>query len=328
MELAIYFSDLERLLDMDSSLRVIDTDKLSSYVMTTMFVQNPNVYDYSVNLTTVPWIQAIRNSGIDFSRLYFGQEFCANLIPPVDELEQAYYFSRQMDWNFTYVTGVANTEASLERIRRNLDKLKELDPECEVVINDWAMFHILPKEYPSFKVVVGRLLNKQTRLNLFMKMQSFPMHTDGIETPKETIRDNQLHAYADISLSNPDYLEEIKKMGVVGADLDMTPQGVLRPDDGWGLTLGFYYPWAYIAVGRNCATAGTADKVRTYVMTDRPCGKLCRKINCSPSFVQFEFPLVQRGPALFIQNEEFSQSYIERPMIKYERLIYEPYIPV
>ena len=198
MELAIYFSDLERLLDMDSSLRVIDTDKLSSYVMTTMFVQNPNVYDYSVNLTTVPWIQAIRNSGIDFSRLYFGQEFCANLIPPVDELEQAYYFSRQMDWNFTYVTGVANTEASLERIRKNLDKLKELDPECEVVINDWAMFHILPKEYPSFKVVVGRLLNKQTRLNLFMKMQSFPMHTDGIETPKETIRDNQLHAYSDI----------------------------------------------------------------------------------------------------------------------------------
>ena len=328
MELAIYFPDMERLLDMDDALRVIDMKKLSTYIMTTMYVQNPNIYDYSVNLTMGQWIQAIRNSGLDFSRLYFGQEFCANLIPPTDEIEQAYYFSRQMEWDFTYVTGVANTEVGLEKIRKNLDKLKELAPDCEVVVNDWAMLHILPNEYPSFKIVIGRLLNKQTRLNLFMKMGSFPMHTDGIETPADKIRENQLAAYADISLSNPDYLSELKKMGVVGADLDMTPQGVIRPADGWGLNLGFYYPWAYIAVGRNCATAGTADKVRTFVMTDRPCGKLCKKINCSPSMVQFDFPIIQRGPALFIQNEEFNQMYLESKMVKYERLIYQPGIPI
>lgn len=327
-ELAIYFTNLKRLLDMDEALRVVSVEEIPSYLVTALYAQNPNIYDYSVNLASSAVIQQLGEQGLEISRLYFGGEFCQNLIVSPDDLEQAYYFSRQLGWNFTYVTGGSNTEVGMEKIRKNLAKLHELDPESEVVVNDWGLIHVMEHEYPSFHLVLGRILNKQTRLNLFAtKGQTLPIFTGGLETSKEQLMQNQLAAYADVSLSNPDYLEAVKSWGFTGADFDMVPQGVIRPEDGWGLTMGYYFPWTFIATGRNCPTAGVKDPARTLVMTDRPCGHACQRYNCSPNLIQFEVPLVQRGTTLFISTEDFAAQNL-RPDANYERLIYEPYIPL
>lgn len=328
MELAIYFPNLERLLDMENALRIVDIQDVPSYLVSVMYAQGPNVYDYSVNLGSTTWIQLLHERGIDFSRLYFGQEFCQNLIPSPSDVEQAYYFSRQLGWEFTYMTGGYNTEVGIEKIEANLRKLVELEADCEVVVNDWGVLHILTQRYPQFRLVVGRLLNKQVRLNMFMGGRDLPVFTGGLETSKDEIMANQIAAYADVSVSNPDYLEALKSWGVQGVDFDITPQGIRRPEDGWGLTLGFYYPWTLMATGRNCPTAGIYDKVRTFVMTDRDCGRPCRKFNCSPNMLQFDYPVCQRGPALFVQHDDFNERYITSGTSAFERLIYQPEIPL
>ena len=99
MELAIYFSNLKRLEQMDDALRYIDTKNISTYLFGTIFSMNPNLYDYSINLSSLTWLRSVQDAGYDFTRLYFGQEFCQNLIPSPDELEQAYYISKQLGWN-------------------------------------------------------------------------------------------------------------------------------------------------------------------------------------------------------------------------------------
>lgn len=328
MELCIYFSNLKRLLDMDEALRVIDTEKIPSHLITVILSLDSNIYDYSVNLASSTWIQAMLDSGMEFSRLYFGQEFCENLTPTADEVEQAFYYSKQFGWNFTYVTGGYQTEAGNEKIMKNLAKLHELDPESEVVVNDWGILYRISHDYPQFKIVLGRQANKQTRMNLFTRPGANPpVYVQGLDTDESEIRRSQIRAFADIAVNNPDYLELLKSLGVTNIDLDMTPQGLRRPEDGWEMTLGYYYPWAFIATGRNCPTAGVAEPQRTYVMTDRQCGRPCQRYNCSPQLIQFEQPLIQRGPALFIAADDYQERYFQGTP-NYERLIYEPFIPI
>ena len=229
MELAIYFSNLKRLEQMDDALRYIETKNISTYLFGTIFSLNPNLYDYSINLSSLTWLRSVQDAGFDFSRLYFGQEFCQNLIPSPDELEQAYYISKQLGWNFTYVTNGYLTEEGHDKIRANIEKMKEIRANLEVVVNDWGTLNIIHNEYPQLMghMVLGRVLNKQTRLNLFSHAgQMPPVHMSSIDTPEKDIRLAQLNAFRDISLSNPDYLREVKNWGFTNVDLDMTPQAV------------------------------------------------------------------------------------------------------
>ncbi|MBR6056814.1 MAG: hypothetical protein K5787_12515 [Lentisphaeria bacterium] len=330
MELAIYFSNLKRLEQMDDALRYIDTKNISTYLFGVIFSLNPNLYEYSVNLNSLTWVQSIQEAGYDFSRLYFGQEFCQNLIPSPDELEQAYYIAMQLGWHFTYVTNGYLTEEGNDKIRANIERLKQIEAQVEIVVNDWGVLNIIQNEYQPLlgHLILGRILNKQTRLNLFSHQgQMPPVHMSSIDTPEKDIRIAQLGAFRDISLSNPDYLPAVKQWGFTGVDLDMTPQAVTRPDDGWGLFLGFYFPWNFIATARNCPTAGVADPQRTFVMTDKPCGRACQVYNCSNHLLQYDQAIVQRGPTLFCSAADFLDEYFTGK-IPYERLIYEPYLPI
>ena len=327
-ELAIHFPNLHELLQLDESLRFVDLHSGTPQLVTALFAQNPNIYDYAVNLSSAQVIQTIQEQGHDFSRLYFGQEFCQNLIPAPEDVEQAYYFSRQLEWNFTLVTNACNTETGTEANRQNLQRLHDLQPDAEVVVNDWAIMHLLNHDFPDFRPVIGRLLNKQVRLNLFNKSSSkLPIFTSGIENSPENISKAQIRAYADVSLSNPDYLDFLKSLGVTGVDFDLTPQGLIRPADGWGLNLGHYFPWTVMALARNCPTAGVLQHERTFIVTDSNCGRPCRKFNCSPAFNMYDFPIQQRGPALFVSNEDLIETCLNQEN-GFERLIYQPLIPL
>jgi hypothetical protein len=328
MELAIYFTSVDRLSQMDEALRYISLEKIPSFVTSTIFSPNPSLSDYICNVNALTWLNIFTERDLDFSRLYFGQEFCPNLIPSSEELEQAFYYSCQMGWSFTYVTGAYLPDGALAEQQRNLEKLTELTEDAEVVVNDWGVLCLLQEHFPHFTPVLGRLLNKQTRLNLFTRPGlPLPMHLDDISTPVDELRNNQLAAYQDISINNPDYLSALKSWGFKGIDLDVTPQGVKRPADGWGMNLGYYYPWGFLGTGRNCPTAGLADPRRMYIVLDSPCPQPCRNYNCSPSFPQFPQKVVQRGPTLFIFHDDYAEGLFE-PKAHYERFIFEPWIPL
>lgn len=329
MELAIYFPNMERLNKMDDELRFVDMQAAPTYLAATVFTFDANLVEYIGNPNALSWLNIFIKDGLEFSRLYFGQEFCQNLIPGPTEIEESYYYSRQLAWDYTYVTGGYLTEAGINKVRKNLQRLRDLDAKCEVVFNDWGVLRIIKREFPEFTPVLGRILNKQTRLQMFTipgsKLPILPLE---IQTPLDQIERNQLRAYADISLSNPEYLEQLHAFGIKNVDLDIVPQGVLRPADGWGLNLGFYYPWAFIATGRGCPTAGTVDPARTFMIKDEPCPRPCRKYNCTPNLQSIaEVPMVQRGPALMVYHGDYAEPYF-KGKIPFERFIFEPYIPI
>ena len=328
MELALYFPNMKRLGDMDNALRFIDVTKIP-HLFNFAFMQNDTNYsDYIVNLKSINWMQEFMKNGLEFSRLYFGQEFCENLIPPPNEVEQSYYYSRQLGWDYTYVTGGSQTDKALEKVRRNLAKLREIGAEVDVVFNDWGVLRILMSEYPEFGRVMGRVLNKQTRLNLFtIPGHGLPVLGDELQEPVDEIREKQVRAYADTSLNNKEFNEALLDWGVKDVDMDIMAQGILRPDDGWQMNLGLYFPWSFIATGRNCATCGTIMPYRSYQITDAPCPRPCQKYNCTPEFRDYKMSVMQRGPAVFTSTMDYASPYFNGEF-QYERLIYEPYIPL
>ncbi len=307
MELAIYFANCAQLDDLDEALRDVDTSDIPSYVSTIIFGGDTSSREYYGNLIALKWLAGFTEAtGVAFSRLYFGQEFCQHLIPDPEEVLQAYYQARQLGWQFTYTTGACTDEA-LARQMRNLAALAEQDDEIEVVVNDWGVLHLLRRHFPSLIPVQGRLLHKQMRLSRFTTYKSPPpVNMNGLATPEEDIRRYQLAAVRDTSLADPEYRQDLRDLGFVRVDVDMAPQGLNFPAQPDGLGTSAYYPWGYAAGGRNCLTASVLDPVREYVVVDGPCPRPCQRFNKCMIKLHGDETLIQRGNSVFAFHMEYA----------------------
>ncbi|MBT3379943.1 MAG: hypothetical protein HN742_03080 [Lentisphaerae bacterium] len=325
MEVALYFASIDRLLAIEEALQRLNLNDIPSTVSNAIFPEAINNREYYGNLAALELLHSHCDVGEEASRLYFGQEFCEHLIPSPDEVRQAYYFARQLGWEFTYVTGCL-TDAGLERTCANLDALAE-EGAGEVVVNDWGMLSVLSRDYAAFTPVLGRLLVKQTRLGVSADHGLRAVNMAAIDTDEDDIRANQLRGFRGLSLSNGAYQDELARLGIERVDLDITPQGVSLPEEEGDFSFGFYFPWGYVTGGRNCFTASLQDPVRRHVVLDEPCARPCQSFNCTAPIRHRSDGVTHRGNSVFLFHGPAAQPYIngELPM---SRLIFEPYIPI
>lgn len=98
-------------------------------------------------------------SGLRPSYLYYGSEFCENLIPKPFELERALSVAKEMGVSLVLNTPIASTAST-----NLLKTLFELLPaEAMVVANDWGVVYLLSREYPKLSIVGGRLLTRMVK---------------------------------------------------------------------------------------------------------------------------------------------------------------------
>src|SRR5512139_3761028 len=95
-------------------------------------------------------------------RLYFGNEFCQQLIPRPCNLEEVLDFAASEELGFTFLTPYV-TDAGLRRLSDFLAIVASALPGSEVVFNDWGVLSMLQDNYPTLAPVMGRLLNKMKR---------------------------------------------------------------------------------------------------------------------------------------------------------------------
>jgi hypothetical protein len=323
MELSIYFSKLDYIRNIEEVLHPIDYRNIPTPIMDALFGEI-NSSEYYNNLVTLEYLQNSFPQEIKFSRLYFGQEFCQYLVPDLEEIRKAYYFSQQLDWDFTYVTGYL-TDEGIEKIEKHLEFLAKEGKDIEVVVNDWGVLYLLHREFPSLHPVLGRLLIKQKRLGRFANT-SPPINMNEIDASKEEIGQNQRRVLKKLNLSLPIYREELKRLGIKRIEVDIVPQGVdLEPK--WGFSVSCYYPWTYLTCGRNCSTAAIDDPIREYVVVNDPCPKLCQTFNRTADVKQFPVLILQRGNTVFAFSHPYAKPYLKGD-IPIDRLIFEPYIPI
>ena len=98
----------------------------------------------------------------DFTRIYFGQEFCERLLPSQDDIEKVCAFSERENVHLTLVTPYV-TDKGLLKVEKLIELFADKMPGAEVVFNDWGVFQFFKEKGLDVKPVLGRLLNKQKR---------------------------------------------------------------------------------------------------------------------------------------------------------------------
>ena len=98
----------------------------------------------------------------EYQRIYWGGEFCQNLIPTHTDTEKILGFVKENNLKFSFVTPFV-TEYGLKRLRIIFNWLNKKKINCEVVVNDWGVLGCLHNEFRGFEPVFGRLLVRQQR---------------------------------------------------------------------------------------------------------------------------------------------------------------------
>ena len=324
MELAVYFSELSRLGNLDEALRPLDAGNMPGFVSAALARDECGAEEYVTNCTLGTFLSQLPFPA-RLARLYFGQEFCEHLVPEPDELRQAYYMALQMGWEFTYVTGYV-TDAGLARIAANLEALAAEQADCEVLVNDWGILRLLRDRFPGFRPILGRLLNKQLRVPRFTDRPP-PAYDKDIQAPILDIQTHQIEAMRQTNLGFPGYADLLRRQGVCRAEIDPVPQGLDPGALPSGLPLSVYAPWTFAAGGRTCRTAALADPRRQFVVLDSPCPRPCRRVNRSLVGARFPQPVLLRGNSAFIYNLAFIEPYLDGSLA-IDRLVVQPYIPI
>lgn len=245
---------------------------------------------------------------VHFTRMYFGEEFCERAIPSFQDVQKASEVALNYGLEFTLVTPYV-TERGLGRLRKIFSGLLELGRQCEVIINDWGVLHLLSREYPDFIPVIGRQLNKAWR-DPRCKNSAIPLTSLESEVMKNILKEKQANRI----------------------ELDIPPQGLenLAIED---YELSLYFPYSIITSGRMCLIGSWGyDKSDKFKANNQSCHLQCRRFWLELTDKSKLIPksndwkIVQKGNAIFcVLKEDFLKNNLIIAMENgVDRLIFQP----
>ena len=168
--------------------------------------------------------------------LYFGSEFCEDLLPDQDDARAFCASAGDRGWEPTLLTPLV-TAAGLSRVDHLLTGLAVSAHAPAVVFNDWGVLGLLRERHPALPRRAGRLMNRSLRdPRAYGAAPSARATHDGARF----VRLRRYFAAAGVAAVETD------------ADLDGGFLGAGRADAGGGLARALHLPFTFAASGRNC----------------------------------------------------------------------------
>lgn len=241
--------------------------------------------------------------GADFTEvqhLYFGNEFCENLIPDKDEILALLEYVRVNNLALTILTPYC-TDYGIKKLQLILSLLPA---KTEVVFNDWGVFEIIKKH--DLIPILGRLLitiKRDVRIDILDKENSDYFKTS--------------------NLNNKDFQDYLIKNNIFRVELDNVTQG-------YGFKLNkkiktsLHYPFVYVSTSRKCITSYAVDKKRPNCFPYGVCNFECVQYAFSASLAHAKHKLILKGNSIFYKNEEIEKNIKE---LAIDRLIFYPELP-
>ena len=271
----------------------------------------------------------------DYSRLYYGNEFCERHIPSRKELRDALDFARKNALDFSLVTPYV-TDGGLGKLKTLFNMLEDLKTPHEVIVNDWGVLRLVRDSYSFLTPVVGRLLVKQKRgpgLKRLLERRLTMLFIKDPKTPgkKTLLIQKKLppamdHYYKGSNVMSVRVLQDfLVTCGVRRIELDNPEQGVILDLPKGDISASVYTPYCYIATTFFCPTAGCDLKKRS-VLKIKPCGKQCRKYVFELRHRSFRKVIYLKGNTQFYKNNALDKKEFARMGV--DRIVYEPEIPV
>ena len=244
-----------------------------------------------------------------FSRLYFGNEFCEQLIPSVTELDQVLDFVSENSLDFTFVTPYL-TDNGLRRLDSLLQVIAKKRPSSEVIFNDYGVLRILRSRYDELEPVMGRLLNRMKRgPRLMMVIDRLPQTT--------------VEYFKSSNLTVPALSEFLNNNGVRRVELDNVLQGFDFSLD--NLSASLYLPFACVTTTRLCLANSCDISEKEEMVGVFPCKRECQKYTFYLRSEIMPVVLIRKGNTIFFENRALPDNIEEKGI---NRIVTEPEIPM
>lgn len=259
---------------------------------------------------------------VEFSRVYWGNEFCQRLIPGLDRLRTHYSAITESGLGFSLVTPYVTNEG-LEKLKPLFQFLVE-QGDAEVVVNDWGVLNVLRREYPQLKPVLGRLMNKMIRDPRVAQYYDTP------GAPREALR-----ALRESSVTAHAYRKLLENYGIEMVELDNLFQGIALHFDQLGLRGSLYIPYGYVATGRVCMIGSLHLPKHDKFCVDNVCRREC--LNYVIEYCYSDSPFdnrdqrfFQKGNTVFYTHSDdmISWALLSAPGQGIRRIVYQPQFPM
>ncbi len=268
-----------------------------------------------------------------YTRLYFGNEFCQKLLPRIDELEKALCYCNENKLKFSLVTPYA-TDEGLKNIEPLIIFLRKNRLNCEVVINDWGVLDLLSEKYTGFQPILGRLLTKQSKDPRMAKLINYkpgPKKVTQADSRYLLIFPKKppltLISFYKESNVNVTFVQEfLLKQGISRIALDNVFQGIKLRMFKDNLSASLYIPYGYIATTRLCSANPFQEREKFYCRIS-PCRKECQKYTLRLINPNLPRIVYKKGNTLFFKNTNIpTREHLRK--IGIDRLVYQPEIPL
>jgi hypothetical protein len=214
--------------------------------------------------------------------VYFGSEFCQDLLPAVGEAQHFCALALDAGLEAVLMTPLLRADG-LDRLRELLDELADRDLVPVVVFNDFGVLRLLRDEYPQQRRQAGRLINRALRDPRL------------VDQPLD-VPDGQASRGGEIR-------RLLQRCGVAGLETDPDLDGSYLGDGASGLQRVLHLPYVFTASGRNCLhKADTQPDDQNFAKwLGRPCPAPCKERWHAENRADLDFPLWRAGNTLFYE---------------------------
>jgi len=283
-----------------------------------------------VDLENAIHITSLRNlkyfaKGV-YQRIYWGAEFCQNLIPTLGDTRGVLRFCRRKRLQFTFITPFV-TERGIEKLRKVFSLLAKESVGSEIVINDWGALEWLHRKHKGkFSLSLGRLLVRQHRdpaiegairkqPPLFSKFKDgsfiIAMHKQPPEIYRRWVKSSHLNA--------PATRKFLSGFNIRRAEFSNTFQGVnLR---GVRLFKSLYTPFVNVSSTRFCPMDSRHQKLYRINVCARECQRYYDVLRREGKGVE----LLKRGNTLFYENPLKKDDSL---LADVDRIVFQPELPL
>ena len=227
------------------------------------------------------------------TRIYFGHEFCAYMLPSLNEINDIMRIAEHKNIGLTFVTPYVN-ESDLAKVKRLLEKIYKKYRYIEVVVNDWGIMNYIKENY-DYEIILGRLLTKQKRgyfisnKNMeIMSIENLKLSKYDIEYLKSSILDN---AYLSQYLGN---------IGVKRVGIDNLLIGLNNNKTRFSVDL--YFPYCYLTTSNYCRTYLINKGIKRFERVANNCERYCLEDRRNITIAERE--IILKGNTQFYKNDK------------------------
>lgn len=254
-------------------------------------------------------LERLKHWNKNYSRIYFGAEFCEKLIPKKEELEKVLFFVKEKELEFTFIAPYL-TEKGLKEIAPLLEFLSKKKPNSEVVFGDWGIVRKI-KEL-NLIPAMGRILNRQYRDSRIKNITG--------KAPEKMI----LH-YRKCAVDSKSMRAFLLSEKIERVELDNLLQGIETDLSESGISGSVYFPYIFVTTTRLCLSnccdrLDLAGRVGIF-----QCGKECQRYSFELENKNLRAKLYLKGNTIFLKNDEIQQDIKKRGI---NRIVYLPEIPI